>query len=296
MKILITGASGLLGSKVVEIISNNSYEVFPCYYSHPIHINNAIKLNLIDKDSLMKVMEKVRPDVIIHSAALTDVDLCEKEKELALKINSNSTELISNYAKKLNAYLIYVSSDYVFDGEKGNYKEEDEPNPINFYGYTKLLGEIAVSSICNDYLIVRTSVIYGSKPARDKINFALWVLDKLSNNKKIKVLVDQFVSPTLNTNLAEMLLEAIERRLTGICHMSGATRISRYDFAKELAKVMDLNVDLIEEARMQNMNWAAKRLKDSSLNVEKAKSTLNTKPLEIGEATRRLKMEVESYA
>jgi dTDP-4-dehydrorhamnose reductase len=145
---------------------------------------------------------------------------------------------------------------------------------------------------CGRGLIVRASVIYGSKPAAGKVNFALWVMEKLKSGERVKVLKDQYVSPTLNTNLALMILDALEMNLTGVMHMSGATRVSRYEFAIQIARKFNLDEELVEEAYMDEMNWTAKRPRDSSLDVSKASRTLNVKPISLNESLEELYWEL----
>lgn len=188
--------------------------------------------------------------------------------------------------------MIYVSTDYVFSGKKGMYTENDETKPINHYGKTKLEGEKIVRNLMPDWCIARPSVIYGSVPAAGKTNFALWVLDKLRKGEQIKIITDQCISPTFNTNLAEMIIEVAQRRLTGIYHLSGATPINRYDFACLIAETFDLNKNLIKPAKSKEMNWNAERPKNTSLNVEKASRTLTKKPLKIEDALNKLKEEI----
>lgn len=253
-------------------------------------------MDITDRNLTISKIRNVRPEVIIHSAALTDVDLCERQKSLAERVNVEGTINIVQAAKMVNAYLVYISTDYVFDGSKGMYIESDEPNPINIYGYTKLDGEKKITASELEFLIARASAICGSKPARGKVNFSLWMLEKLKKNEQVAALVDQYVSPTLNTNLAQMLLEACERRLKELLHTSGGTRISRYDFAIKLAETFDLNSDLIKPAYMSQMSWLAKRPKDSSLDISKASKILKTKPQEIEQALKTLKEEVEAIA
>ena len=162
-------------------------------------------------------LEKIKPEAVVHAAALTDVDKCELEKELAWKTNVEATTNLAQLCKENDVFLIYVSTDYVFDGEKGMYEETDKPAPINHYGLTKLKGEEAVQTLDN-YCIARGSVIYGSTPTTGKTNFALWLLDKLQKKEEVKIATDQWNSPTLNVNMAEMIIEALERRVKGILH------------------------------------------------------------------------------
>ncbi len=279
MRLFITGGSGLLGSKVAEIAMEKGYEVFCGYNTHFPEVGIPVRINLLDRD-FVRALKDVKPEVIVHSAALTDVDKCEIDKEVAYRINVEATKLIADFCRKNGSHLIYVSTDYVFDGQKGYYKEDDEPRPINYYGYTKFLAE----SFCKDFCIARTCVIYGSKPASGKVNFALWLIKNLEEGKEVKVVTDQFITPTLNTNLANMLLEIAERKLIGIFHLAGSTRVSRFDFAVEIAKAFDLDENLIRKAKMDEMKWVAKRPRDSSLDVSKAKEMLKEKPMSLKES------------
>ncbi len=239
-------------------------------------------------------MQEIKPDAIVHAAALTDVDRCERERDLANAVNYRATKTVAKCANDLGAFLIYVSTDYVFDGKKGMYREDDTPKPINFYGYTKFKGEQAVRELLSDYLIVRGSVIYGSTPSSGKVNFALWILNALKGGKLVGVTVDQFVSPTLNTNLADMIMECLERRLTGTIHLAGATRLSRFDFASELCREWSLNPSLINPVEMNKMNWYAPRPRDSSLDVTKAASILKNAPATITQSLNILKEELNA--
>ena len=293
MKVLISGASGLLGSKIAELAEEEGNQVFSGYFSQEPIFGQPIRLDLKNKQSISETITDIKPDTIIHSAALTNVDECEKNKKLAEEINVVGTKSIAEAAKKNNAYLSYISTDYVFDGLKGMYKEEDKTNPVNFYGQSKLNGEKVLEEINEEFLIARTSVIYGTRPASGKINFALWLVESLEKNQEIKVLTDQFISPTLNTNLAKMVLEASERRLSGIYHIAGASRVSRFEFAIELAETFNLNKSLIKESSVSDMDWVAKRPKDSSLDVSKTNNVLKTKSMNLSEALILMKEEIE---
>lgn len=286
MRIFITGGSGLLGNKIAEIALRN-YEVYTGYCHNKPEFGEPVKFDLT-KERDLEVIYKIKPEVIIHTAALTNVDECETNKELAYKINAEGTRRVVEIAKDLGAFFVYVSTDYVFSGDKGRYKEKDEPNPIDYYGYTKLLGE----KYCD--CIARPCVIYGAKPASGKVNFALWLIDKLRNEDEVKIITDQYITPTLNTNLAKMLLEIAEREPRGIFHLAGDTRISRYDFALRIADKFDLDRDLIKPSRMEEMRWIASRPKDSSLDTSKASRYLNEKPYDLDKALENLKGELKN--
>ncbi|NQE05081.1 dTDP-4-dehydrorhamnose reductase [ANME-1 cluster archaeon GoMg1] len=287
MRIFITGGSGLLGTKIAEIALERGYEVYIGYCHNKPEFGETVKFDLA-KDTDLEVIYKIKPEIIIHTAALTNVDECEVNKELAYKINAEGTKRVAEITRGLGAFLVYVSTDYVFSGEKGKYKEDDEPHPVNYYGYTKLMGE----GYCD--CIARPCVIYGAKPASGKVNFALWLIETLKDSKKVEIVTDQFITPTLNTNLAKMLLEIAEQGLKGIFHLTGATRISRYDFALRIANKFGLNEDLVIPSRMEEMKWIAARPKDSSLDTSKASKYLKEKPYDLDKALDVLKEEMEN--
>ena len=293
MRILITGASGLLGSKIAEISLQKGYEVYSGFNKHKALYGTPIHLDITNKKEVKKCFRTIKPEVVVHAAALTNVDRCEQEKDLAWMVNVEGTKNIVEESERHGAFLIYISTDYVFSGERGRYREEDKPSPINYYGLTKLEGEKLVKASELDWCIARPSVIYGSRPAAGKTNFVLWAINKLRMNEPIKIITDQWVSPTLNTNLAKMILEILERRLIGVYHLAGATPLSRYELTTIVAEVFHLDKALIHPIKSSEMKWLAKRPRDSSLNVEKALETLENKPLKIKEALKILKKELK---
>ena len=287
MRVFITGGSGLFGGRVAEIAEEKEgYEVYTGYCHTKPEFGEPVEFDLTKNEDL-EVIYKIKPEIIIHTAALTNVDACEADKELAYEINVEGTRRMAEIANEFGAFLVYVSTDYVYSGDKGMYKEEDEPNPIDNYGYTKLMGE----KYCD--CIARPCVIYGAKPASGKVNFALWLIDKLKNREEVKIVTDQFITPTLNTNLAKMLLEVVERELKEIFHLAGATRVSRYEFALQIADTFGLDGSLIIPSRMTEMKWIASRPKDSSLDTSKASRYLNEKPYDLDRALEILKEEME---
>ena len=288
-RLLVTGASGLLGNKIVAL-AESDYLVTPTDITEPLH-PNAVKADITDSDGVSHLFRKLGPDIVIHTASETNVDKCETEKERAWKINVEGTRNIAEACQKTNAKLICISTDYVFDGEKGFYDEEDKPNPINYYGLTKLEGEKQVTRHCKNYAILRTSVLYGRHPWKQ--DFATWIINKLKQNQEITVVDDHYNTPTLADNLAKMALEVGARDLQGIFHASGCERISRYEFARRIAKTFDLETGLIKPIKMRELTaWIAKRPKDSSLSTEKVRKQLKIKPLNINEGLSKLKQEM----
>ena len=290
LKLLITGAGGLLGSAVAKIASER-HIVYSGFRRRVPKFGKPVAIDLLNLDRIRRVVRTLKPDAILHAAALTDVDRCEAEKRVATRVNYEATKAISVAAAQAGAYLLYVSTDAVFDGERGMYRETDRPNPINHYGMTKLMGEEAAGAAGGRSCVARSSVIYGSRPAALKDNFAIWLFEKLTAGRSVNIVTDQFVSPSLNSNVAEMVLELTERGLTGTYHASGASRVSRYDFAEDLAATFGLDASLIRAVRMKDMKWTARRPKDSSLDVRKATSTLDHPPMLLGDSLLRLKRE-----
>lgn len=211
MKILITGASGLLGHKIAQLAIKKGHEVYSTYKEHPVNLGTPIRLDLTNHSEISKVITRLKPKAIIHTAAYS-VDGCEINENLAWKVNAEATKHIAMASTNVNAHLIYVSTDYVFDGEKGLYTEE-QPNPLSYYGYTKLRGEDFTKKYSPKWCIARASVIFGWGQTH-KLNFATWIINNLKHQREVKTLTDQYVSPTLNTNLAEMLFEITERKIT----------------------------------------------------------------------------------
>lgn len=277
MKILITGASSLPGFRTVEKALERGYEVSAIHYRNPIPIEHGrlrkIKLDIRNLDDFKKVVFAEKPEVIVHMAALGDVDLCEKDKGLAWSTTAEPSIALSRWASRIQAFLVYLSTDYVFDGDEGNYSEYSPPNPVNYYGLVKLVGEVAFRSSTVDHAIVRASSIYGLGPGR--MNFAKFLIERLGKGEEVKALIDQYTTPTQAQLLGESILEIIERRLTGIFHVTGE-RMSRYEFAVKVAETLGFDENLVKEAEMKDMRWLAKRPRDSSLNSEHARRILKT--------------------
>lgn len=276
MKFLVTGSAGLVGRQVVKDLTESSEKIYSCYHNSKPEFGIPTPLDLLNPENIAKVIEKIKPDVIIHLAAMTNVDLCEKEKDLALKINAKATEIISKQAAKHNSFFVYVSTDYVFDGEKGMKKENDSTNPIDHYGKSKLEGENAVRDLASSWCIARTSTPFGIHP--QKKSFPLFVIENLQAKKEIHVVTNQYTSPTYVPNLSKMIIEVATRQIVGILHVASATRISRYEMAEMIADKLSLDKKLLKPTTINEMNWIAKRPKDSSLDVSKAFSILNEKP------------------
>jgi dTDP-4-dehydrorhamnose reductase len=288
--LLVTGASGLLGNEIVRL-AGKDHDIIPVHNTRPLH-PNSLKLDITNQDQVSKIFAKLKPEIVIHTASETNVDKCETKKQQAWKINAEGTRNIAKACNETNSKLAYISTDYVFDGEKGRYTEQDKTNPINYYGLTKLEGEKQIISHCQNYVILRTSVLYGWHPWKQ--NFATWIINALRQDREIMVVEDHYNTPTLAENLAEITLEAIQKDLHGLYHTSGNQRASRYEFAKQIAKTFNLDQNLVKPIRMSQLTaWIAKRPRDSSLNTDKIQKQLETKPLNITEGLNKMREEAE---
>ena len=281
LKFLVTGSAGLVGQQVVKDLSKSN-QVFSCYNESKPEYGDSVKMDLKNYEMVSSVLTEIKPDVVIHLGAMTGVDICEKEKTSASEINTKATEIIAKECSKLNSFLVYVSTDYVFDGNFGMYKEDDVANPLGFYGKSKLEGEKAVQNFSTNWCIARTSTPFGLHPT--KKSFPMWVIENLQKQKQIDVLIDQFTSPTYIPNLSRMLIEISERRITGIIHTAGASKISRYQMASMVSDKLNLDGTLLKQISMNKMKWVAQRPKDSSLDVSRASSILNEKPQKIDQS------------
>ena len=275
-KILVTGSAGLIGIQVVKDLLDNHKQVYSCYNKTKPELGIITHLDLTKKDDIVNTMNRIKPDVVIHLGAMTDVELCETETELAKKINTDATEILALESEKYNAFFVYMSTDYVFDGKIGMSNEDDEPKPINFYGKSKLDGEQIFKKITTPNVIVRTSTPFGLHSK--KISFPIWVKKNLELEKEISVVVNQYTSPSYVPNISKMIIEIMERKITGIIHLAGDTKISRYDFAIKIAEILNIDKKFLKPIKIEQMNWKAQRPKDSSLDVSKAKKLLKNKP------------------
>jgi dTDP-4-dehydrorhamnose reductase len=279
-RIVITGSNGLLGQKIVDLFSRGNYPLMLISLEpHSVFDEEVIPYRSVDttnRQLVRKVVDEFEPDVIIHTAAITNVDQCETERKLAWQVNVVSVENLTYAAKLVGAHLIHLSTDYVFDGKTGPYTELDRPNPICYYGRTKLASENLLRTSGVTSTIVRTMVLYGTGHSV-KPNFALWVLQSLHDGKPIRVVDDQIGNPTLVDDLAYGILKIVELGRTGMYNIAGADLVSRYDFAIALARVFALNKKLISPMKTDAIKQPAPRPLKSGLITLKAQVDLGLK-------------------
>ncbi|AEG17590.1 dTDP-4-dehydrorhamnose reductase [Methanobacterium paludis] len=283
-RLFITGGSGLLGSKF-KYIAGSKYEIVTTHHKNPGE--NSVLFDITDENDVMNKITSLNPDAVIHAAALTNVDYCEDHPKEAWNVNAKGTDNIAKACEKTGSKLTYVSTDFVFDGERGMYSEEDKTNPLGYYASTKLEGEEFIRQYDDlNYAIARVSVLYGW---HTRMNFVTWVIDELKNGNEINIVTDQYNSPTLADNAAEAMIKIFEKDKTGIYHTVGDERINRFDFARNIAEVFDLDSSLINPTKSTNFVQKAKRPKDSSLNVEKVQRDLGIKMLNTTEGLNYMK-------
>lgn len=304
-KLLILGISGLTGSKLAKI-STSKYEVFGTYNLRSTNIEN-VHLHQVDVtnfDAISKLFSEVKPDIVINTTALHNVDYCEENKEHTNLVNSKAIDTLKKNAKNFGSKLIHLSTDYVFDGEKNKpYTEQDDALPLSFYGLSKLQGEKIVleNSQCN--VVIRPSVVYGWTPLEltgktsssgKPLNFALWVLTKLHNQEPLKIVTDQFSTATLADSLAENILKIAETDNGGLYHVSGLSCESRYDFSIKLAEEMGYDSSLISPVNSSEFNQKAKRPTNSCLDCNKAIKKFDLNLLTTEEALKIMRNQIES--
>jgi dTDP-4-dehydrorhamnose reductase len=262
-RILITGSNGLLGQKLVELFSHlNTFSLLLTGRQErsvfDLETLPYARADITKRPEIKKVIEEFEPDVIIHTAAVTNVDLCETDRETAWRVNVGGVEHIVQTAKLTGAKVIHCSTDYVFDGRTGPYAESDRPNPVSYYGRTKLASENILATSGVPHAIARTMVLYGTGIGV-KSNFALWLVNELRAGKPVNVVDDQVGNPTLADDLAYAILKMVELDRGGVYHVSGPDFVSRYEFALTLAKVFGLDKKLITPVKTASLKQAAVR-------------------------------------
>ena len=249
-------------------------------------------MDLLNHEIISNVLLETEPDVVIHLGAMTGVDSCEKEESMAFDINTKSTQIIAEQCSILDKFLIYVSTDYVFDGNSSMYYEDASTNPLSIYGKSKLGGEKMVQEFSSNWCIARTSTPFGIHPT--KKSFPTWIIENVKQKKQINIVTDQITSPTYVPNLCQMLMEISEKNINGIIHTSGATSISRYKMAELIFEKFNLDKTLLKAVSSDEMNWIAKRPKNSSLNTSLANSVLDKKPQSAEQSLNQFFDEIDS--
>ena len=282
MRIVVTGANGLVGSRLCHQLAGLGHEVVALGRGarRDAGPGRWVSVDLTSRSEVERALTEAQPGAIIHPAAMTHVDGCEKDPAAAWATNVEATANIARMAHGLGAHLVSVSTDYVFDGHHGPYDESHAPNPSGVYARTKLAAEHAVQVLAPGAAIARTAVVYGW-PRAAQLNFGAWLVTSLAEGREVKLFQDQWVSPSLADNVAAMLVELAERKLGGSWHIAGADVVDRYTFGRRLCEVFGFDPKLVLPSTLAAANLASPRPSKSGLSVEKAQRELKTQPLGI---------------
>ena len=285
--VLITGASGLLGANLVRHFASNSNCV-GWYGTTPVEISGAqtSSIELTDHSAVSSSIERIAPDVIIHCAAATDVEWCEKNPELAKAINEEATEHLANITADLDIKFVFTSTDSVFDGRDGNYSEESVPAPLNSYAAGKARTEEIVANANPDALIIR-SYFYGHSPS-GKRSLMEWVLNRALNGEEVPGFTDSYFSPISVSDFAVALDAALNSGTSGLLHLGSSNRISKYEFARLVMETYNCDMSLLRPITVSDANLRADRPRDTSLSVDLQAAILGETPPSVHSGIREI--------
>ena len=278
-KVLITGSNGLLGRSLRRCLLQYKFFVIATGLGADRfdELGGVYEeMDITSLHSCKSILDKYKPDIIVNTAALTNVDDCENNKQACLNINATSIMNYIPFLLKYNIHFIQLSTDFVFSGIKGGYLETDFCDPVNYYGFSKLESEKILLNNLINFTIVRTSLVYSNDNLND--NFLSWIKSSLSQKMKLNIVDDQYRTPTFLTDLIQAILKIIDLKKYGIYHISSGERLSIYKIVCNIAKYYGYNTALITKTNSKVLNQVAQRPKDSSLLINKAINELNFKP------------------
>jgi dTDP-4-dehydrorhamnose reductase len=287
-RVLVTGASGCLGWALSRALLP-ACEVVATYFSHPPvpEGTEVLRLDLSDKDALGDLCRQNKPDAIFHCAAITDPDACEQDSRRANRVNLEATQEIARIAKDMGSRLVFTSTDLVFDGSQGNYRETDAARPLSVYGTGKLRAEEAVLDAGPGNLVVRSSLIYGmGSPSSG--TFLTGLIKALAEGRRMRLFTDQLRNPILVDDYVRALIIAVESDLGGLFHIAGEEVLSRLEFGRLACRAFGYDEALLVPIRVEDFDYVAARPLDSSLNTEKFASATGFRPAGVAEALRGL--------
>ncbi len=302
MRLLVTGSNGLLGQKITDLVLTNYPSVdlactgkgknrYPSSSDYSYYT-----LDITNKNQVKDVLSDFSPQVIIHTAAATNVDWCELHPKECNQINIDGTKNIAIHAQQIGAHLVHLSTDFIFDGNKAigqMYLETDTPNPVSHYGHSKLKAEQMVQQNCTSWAILRTVLVYGVVHDMSRSNVVLWVKNKLENHEAIKVVTDQYRTPTLAEDLAKGCLLVAEQSAQGVFNISGKNYMHINALAHQVAQVFNLDNALIGESDSRALNQAAQRPPKTGFNIQKAIDILGYSPLDFNDGLALVKDQIQ---
>lgn len=291
-RILITGAFGQLGMEMIPVLGKQ-YDILATGRTVPGEMRSipfTAPLDITQARDVKAVINSYRPEVILNLAAMTDVDACELHPGQAQQVNRDGVQsLLENFS----GYVVQISTDYIFDGTAGPYRETDTPHPINQYGRTKLAAEKLLLNSPNQVLIVRTNVLYGYTK-RTRASFVKWVVDSLKQGQTIPVVEDQWNNPTWTRALAETVHFLVANEVEGVYHCGGADLLNRYQFARRIAALFQLDGHLIQPVKTKTLNQPARRPLRSGLKTKKIEAEWQQSPLSVEAGLSQIKKALET--
>ena len=298
-KILITGSNGLLGQKLIyQLIGYPDYQVFATSRGENRTLIKKryeyIPLDITQEQEIQETFDYVKPDIVINTAAITNVDACEDEKKECWELNVEAVQYLATACEKYNAHLIHVSTDFIFDGVSGPYNEESLPNPISYYGESKLAAEEIVKNSSCKFSIVRTVLVYGVVDNMSRSNIVLWAKGALETGKELTVVDDQYRTPTLAEDLAHGCILIAQKGAEGIYNISGDEYMCITDLVKRVAKYFKFDENLVKPISSSSLNQKAARPPKTHLLLDKAKKELDYMPSSFEEGLSIL--DVQLYA
>ncbi len=281
--IILTGSNGLLSQKLIDKLSSRTAVELIATSQGPNRYPSSEgytyeSLDIMDEERMRALFDLYQPTELINCAAMTHVDKCEQDKEKCWDLNVRAVEIMARVCKEFGVRMIHLSTDFIFDGEDGPYEERDTPNPISYYGESKLAGEKVLEESGIQYAIARTMLVYGVVWDMSRSNLVLWARKALSNEQKINVVNDQFRSPTLAEDLAEGCILIAMKDKTGVYHISGPDTLSIVEMVYEVADHFGLERDLITEVDSATLGQVAKRPPKTGFVILKAQTELGYRP------------------
>ncbi len=297
--VLITGSNGLLGQKLIKqykqksniklVATSRGEDRYPNSEGYDYR-----SMNITDRNEVFACIGEVNPDCIINTAAMTNVDACESDKVGCKKLNVDAVEYLVEAANACDAHLIHLSTDFIFDGTKGPYKEDDEPNPLSYYGWSKLESERIVRESCKTWSIARTMLVYGIVHDMSRSNIVLWAKGALEKGQPINVVNDQFRTPTLAEDLAKGCMLIEEKEAQGVFNISGKDFMSIVEMVERVAKYFDLDPSIISTISSETLNQAAKRPPITGFDLTKSRKMLGYEPRSYEEGIALLMQQIEA--
>ena len=283
MKILITGSNGLLGQKLLHKLRQDSSVQLIATSKGKNRVSEKngytyFDLDITNNDAVAKLIASEKPQVVINTAAMTNVDLCEAEKDNCDALNVSAVQFLADACEKIDAHLIHISTDFIFDGEDGPYKEEDEPNPLSYYGLSKLKSEHLLQAHAVKWTILRTIIVFGVGENLSKGNIVLWAKGALEKGEPLNIIDDQFRAPTLAEDLADACILAANKKAFGVFNASGKDIMSIYEIVERIAKHYGNTTENLNKISTATLNQTAGRPPKTGFVLDKSRQVLGYNP------------------